>query len=128
MSKLARFRGSLSKARHRVTDLAKGEKIGDMGHDIIRLGVHAGLALASKNISQIGPIPVKPDVAGIAAGLGMMTIGKKNKVRKLGKSIALGAANALITRWVNDGGGFTLIQGADGEVHRSDDSSDKSAA
>ncbi len=123
MSKLAKFKGGIKRAGKRVTDLASGEKVGAVGHDIITLGSHAGLALASKNMTSIGPVPVKPDVAGVAAGLAVMTFAKKDKTRKLGKSVAMGAAHACITRWIADDG-FSLIQGPDGRLHRSDESAE----
>lgn len=99
MSKLAKYKGGLSKAAKAAQMMGKGEKIGKAGHEVIKLGTHAVLALASKNLDQVGPIPVKPDVLGGIAGAGMMMFGK-GKTKALGKSILTGAAHAIITRYV----------------------------
>lgn len=106
MGKLAtKWRGAVSKAK----GLSSKEGIGKAGHKIVVLGVHAGLALASKNVDSLGPVPVRPDVAGATAGLLAMLL-LKGKGRKLGQSVAEGAAHALITRWVNTGG-LTIVNG-----------------
>ena len=108
MGKLAKVKSGFNRAKLAARAAVKSEKLGGTGHEVLEIGVHAGLALASKNIATVGPIPVKPDVAGVLVGAGMMMLGK-GKTRKLGKSVAKGAVNACITRWIADD--FTVIQG-----------------
>jgi hypothetical protein len=114
MASLSRFKSGLSKAKGAALGLGKSEKLGSAGHEIVTIGSHAVLALASKNVDQIGPVPVKPDVAGGLAGLGMMLLGK-GKTKRLGYRIGLGAVHALITRFVSTGT-VTLVNGPNG-VH-----------
>ena len=106
MSKLAKWKGAI---KRNAVKVAGNEGIGKTGHKIVTLGAHAGLALMSKNVDSLGPIPVRPDVAGLSASLlGMMVL--KGKGRKLAQSCAEGAAHALITRWINNGN-LTIING-----------------
>lgn len=111
MSKLARFRGGIAKAKSKALSLSKSEKVGSAGHEIITFGSHAVLALVSKNYDGLGPIPVKADVAGIAAGGLAMMLGK-GKTRKLGRSVLKGAGHALITRMVASER-FVFLSGSD---------------
>jgi len=110
-NKLARFRGSLARAKSKALSVGKSEKVGSLGHEVIKFGSHAGLALLSKNFDSLGPVPVKPDMAGLLAGFGAMMFGK-GKLRKLGRSVATGAAHAVITRMVAQDK-ITFISGAD---------------
>lgn len=111
MSKLAKYRGSLARAKSKALSIGKSEKVGSLGHEVIKFGSHAGLALLSKNFDSLGPVPVKPDMAGLLAGFGAMMFGK-GKLRKLGRSVATGAAHAVITRMVAQDK-ITFISGAD---------------
>lgn len=112
MSKLAKYKAGLSRAKSAAVRLGGGaEKVGKAGHEIIKFGVHAGLALASKNVDSLGPVPLKPDAAGLGAGLLAMMLGK-GKTRALGRSVATGAAHALITRWIATDS-INLISGVD---------------
>ncbi len=103
MSKLAKYKGSLGRAKSKALSIFKGAKgsdgIGKTGHVMVQVGTHAVLALASKNITTLGPVPIRPDVAGLMAGGAAMMLGK-GKLRKLGADVARGAVDALITRFV----------------------------
>jgi hypothetical protein len=108
---LSKFKGSMSRVRTAGLSLPKEEKMGKVGHEVVKFGAHAALALASKNLETIGPLPVRPDIAGLAVGLGMMML-KGNKTRGLGKSLATGAAHAVISRWIASDGNITVISGS----------------
>ena len=111
MSKLAKYRGGLAKAKNKALSFGKKESVGKIGHEVIKFGTHATLALASKNVSNIGPLPFRPDIAGVLAGGAAMMFGK-GKLRALGRSFAVGAAHAVITRWVSTER-ISLIEGVD---------------
>lgn len=109
MGKLAKWKGAASKVKSAIKGSAGSESIGKTGHKLLTLAGHAGLALASKNMTSIGPVPVRPDAAVLGLSvLGMMLA--KGKTRKLAMTTAEASAHAIITRWVNQGG-LTIING-----------------
>lgn len=110
MSKLAKFKGGLAKAKNAAMrmKLPKAESVGKAGHEVIKFGTHAALALASKTYESLGPVPVRPDVAGTLAGAALMMLGKKDKTRNLGKAVMFGGLHAIITRMVG-AENFTII-------------------
>ena len=106
---------SINFARSSAGSLAKYAKntegVGSLGHDVAEYGSHALLALASSKYESVGPIPVKPHIAGgIVAALGMAF--GKGKTRKLARSVLRGAAHAMITDLVRTDQ-FGFISGLD---------------
>lgn len=101
MGKLAKVRSSFGKIKSAGRQAVSAEGIGKVGHTIVEFGSHAALALASKNITEIGSVKIRPDAAAaVVAGVGMMF--GKGKMRKLSQSAGKGAVHALITRWTNN--------------------------
>jgi len=106
---------SVNFARSSAGSLARYAKstegVGSLGHDVAEYGSHALLALASSKYDTVGPIPLKPHVAGgIIAALGMAF--GKGKTRKLARSVLRGAGHALITDLVRTDQ-FGFISGVD---------------
>lgn len=108
------YKAALARVKSKGAELAKGEGIGKAGHELVKYGTHALLAVASKQMDSVGIAPIKPDVAGGVAGALAMMIGK-GKVRKLGRSVLEGAVHAFISRAVYTGQ-LQVIQGPDGQV------------
>lgn len=102
MSKALAKRGSGKGGNFNIT---KGDGVGAIALGTAEFGGHALFAIASKNMESIGPVPVRPDVAGIGlAGLMMVGVfGKKGK--KLGKALGKGALHAVISRFAYQGPG-----------------------
>lgn len=120
MSKLAKIKGGAKRLGHLA--YRGGDKIttlgtGGIGGRIVRHGVHGVLGLASKTYDSLGPIPIRPDAAGVLAGLVMMMFGK-DKTKKLGANVADGAVSACISRLLYQGAtNFVFTAGPDGKVH-----------
>lgn len=98
---------AIEKARSKAMGAVSKEGIGKTGLEIVEVGTSALLGLASKNMEL--PYGVKPDVAGVAVGLGLMLSGGKRT--KLGKAVFKGSLQACIGRAIWDPKGITLIQG-----------------
>ena len=104
---MGKAKNALMKAKHAAGAAVSKEGIGKTGLEIVELGSSALLGLASKNMEL--PYGVKPDVAGVAAGLALMLSGGKRQ--KMGRALFKGALNACIGRAIWDPKGITLIQG-----------------
>lgn len=113
MSKLAKYKQKASQAKAYVKEKGK-ENLGGAGLLIAEFGTHAGLALASANYDSIGPLPVRPDIAGAIVAFGASAF-TKGKTRKLAQACLRGAGHAMITRMVG-AKKFTIVRGPDGQA------------
>ena len=104
---MGKAKHALMKAKDKALGAVSKEGIGKTGLEIVEVGSSALLGLASKNMEL--PYGVKPDVAGVAAGLALMLSGGKRQ--KLGRAVFKGALQACIGRAIWDPKGITLIQG-----------------
>jgi hypothetical protein len=111
---MGKAKNALMRVKKSATAMVSKEGIGKTGHEMLEYGAAAVLGLASKKLDQLGPIPVKPDIAGAGAGFLLMLSGGKR--RKLGRTLLKGALHATLGRAIWSEEGLTVIQGIDGKV------------
>ena len=111
---MGKAKNALMKAKNAALGAVRKKGIGKTGHEKLEYGTSGVLMVASKNMDQLPLIPVKPDVAGVIAGAGLMLLGGKRG--KLGKTVFKGALHACLARAVYSPDGMTLIQGVNGPV------------